>query len=131
MNAFSRFEDIIAWKKSREISLKIFKLTQSSEFNSDIKLRTQMRGSSGSIMDNIAEGYGRGGNREFKQFLWISKGSAVELKSQLYRCFDRKWLSEDGFNKLYEDVEEVEKIISGLINHLSNSETKGRKYNNK
>jgi four helix bundle protein len=87
-----------------------------------------MMRSSGSIMDNIAEGFGRGGDKEFKQFLWISKGSASELRSQIYRAYDREFFSEPAFKMIMEKANEVEKMIKGLINHIRRSDLKGLKY---
>jgi four helix bundle protein len=82
-------------------------------------------------MDNIAEGFDRGGNKEFVQFLFTSISSASESKSQLYRILDRNYISEDRFNHLYKDCDEVKKIISGLITYLSESDLKGRKFKNR
>lgn len=83
------FEDIIAWQKARELDKVIFNLIQNSTIKSDFALKDQMLRSSGSIMDNIAEGFDRDGNKEFIHFLTISKGSCSELRSQLYRAMDR------------------------------------------
>ncbi len=131
MSTFSRFEDIEAWQKSRVLANLIFNITKKTEFDSDRKLRGQMNASSGSIMDNIAEGQGRGGNKEFVQFLWISKGSSTELRSQLYRCFDRKWIDKITFDELFTQAETIEKMIQGLISYLQKSENKGIKYKNR
>lgn len=100
MSKISKFEDIEAWQRSRLLSQKIYSLTDGNAFKNDTRLKVQMNGSAGSLMDNIAEGFGRGGNKEFIQFLWISKGSASELKSQLYRCLDRKWVDNKSFDIL-------------------------------
>ena len=131
MGKFERFEDIEAWRFARVLSNEIFELTKAEVFDDDRKLKYQMNGSSGSMMDNIAEGFGRGGNREFSQFLWISKGSTAELKSQLYRCKDRKWVDNDYFNNLYNQADTIEKMIQGLLNYLSKSDKKGIKYKNR
>ncbi len=84
MAHIEKFEDIIAWQKARDNDKMVYELTHNSSFSKDFSLIDQMRRSSGSIMDNIAEGFERGGNKEFIQFLYISKGSASELRSQLY-----------------------------------------------
>lgn len=80
------------------------------------------------MMDNIAEGFGRGGNREFIQFLGISKGSANEVKSQLYRVLDREYCTEDEFQILYEQVTEVIRMTDSLIGYLTQTEIRGRKF---
>ena len=131
MSTFSKFEDIEAWQKARILGELIFSLTKKKIFDSDYKLRGQMNGSSGSIMDNIAEGQGRGGNKEFVQFLWISKGSSAELRSQLYRCLERNWIDKNTFDDLYNQAETIEKMIQGIINYLQNSDSKGIKYKNR
>jgi len=131
MSTFSKFEDIEAWQKARILGDLIFSLTKKKIFDSDYKLRGQMNGSSGSIMDNIAEGQGRGGNKEFVQFLWISKGSSAELRSQLYRCLERNWIDKNTFDDLYNQAETIEKMIQGIINYLQNSDSKGIKYKNR
>ncbi len=88
MSSFNQFEEIKAWQKARTLAKLVYDIVSNPRFKNDNRLRSQMLGSSGSIMDNIAEGQGRGGNKEFKQFLWIAKGSFSELRSQLYRSFD-------------------------------------------
>lgn len=130
MATFKSFEEIKAWQKARVLADLIFKVVSDSKFDDDRRLRNQMYGSSCSIMDNIAEGQGRGGSKEFKQFLWISKGSSAELHSQLYRSLDRNFITKDIFNDLFSKADEIEKMIKGLINHIENSELKGLKYKN-
>ena len=128
MATFNRFEDIIAWQKARELCKMIHQYTLRNNFSKDFKLVSQIKGSSGSSMDNIAEGFERGGNKEFSQFLFISKGSTGETRSQLYRALDNGYISEEDFQKAYQLAEEVGKLDSGLINHLNASEIKGTKY---
>ncbi len=79
-------------------------------------------------MDNIAEGQARGGDNEFKQFLWIAKGSTAELRSQLYRCHDRQFIDQNTFEDLSSKSKEIEKMIVGLINHIKKSEIAGLKF---
>lgn len=103
-------------------------LISNSSLSKDYKLKDQINGSSGSIMDNIAEGFGRGGNVEFIQFLEISHGSACECQSQLYRIIDRKYIPEEKFTELYNLCEEIKKMNVSLIHHLSSAENTGIKY---
>lgn len=128
MSTFSRFEDILAWQKARELCKYINVLTEKEKFSKDFKLVSQIKGSSGSAMDNIAEGFERGGNKEFIQFLFISKGSAGETRSQLYRALDNEYINKEEFKQTYELAHEVGKLDSGLINHLKTSQFKGDKY---
>ena len=90
MRTFQKFEDIIAWQKARLLCKYINSITEKEKFSRDFKLISQIKGSSGSAMDNIAEGFERGGNKEFIQFLFISKGSAGETRSQLCRALDNE-----------------------------------------
>lgn len=96
-----RFEDLEIWQEARVLSKVIFQLTQKTPFRNDFKLKNQIKGSSGSTMDNIAEGFERGGNREFIQFLSIARGSCGETRSQLYRSYDYKYISDEEFNELH------------------------------
>ncbi|MEM9720887.1 MAG: four helix bundle protein [Bacteroidota bacterium] len=128
MAKLERFEDLEAWKIARELANDIFTLSSAGEISKDFSLKDQMRRSSGSIMDNIAEGFGRGGNKEFIRFLFISKGSISELQSQLYRALDRGYLSKEEFNSTYKKADRIAKIVHGLIKYLKNSELRGKKY---
>ena len=130
MGTFQKFEDLIAWQKARLLCQVINDFTNKELFAKDFKLVSQIKSSSGSAMDNIAEGFERGGNKEFKQFLFISKGSAGETRSQLYRALDNKYIDQDEFQKAYDLADEVGKLIRGLINHLKQSELKGDKFKN-
>ena len=128
MSIFKRFEDIQVWQKSRVLANEVDQITKREVFRHDRRLKDQMLGSSGSVMDNIAEGYRRGGNKEFKQFLWIANGSLAELKPQLYRALDKEIITKSEFPDLYAKSDEIGKMISGLIKHLKNSEMRGTKY---
>lgn len=128
MATFNRFEDIIGWQKARVLCKIINDYTQRRPFSKDFKLISQIKSSSGSAMDNIAEGFERGGNKEFSQFLSISKGSAGETKSQLYRALDNKYISETEFQEAYNLADEVGKLTGALMNHLKSSELKGNKF---
>lgn len=90
-----RLEEIHSWQKARELNNKIGGLIDGGRFKRNYKLIDQIERSAGSIMDNIAEGFERSGNREFVQFLYISKGSAGEFRSQLYRALDRNYINKN------------------------------------
>lgn len=107
---------------------KIYILINEGSFKTDFKLRDQINSASGSIMDNIAEGFERDGKREFIQFLSISKGSAGEVRSQLYRALDRHHISEHVFNELKDEAIVISKLISKFMSYLNESDFKGTKY---
>ena len=131
MASFKKFEDIDAWQIAREISKEIYKKSSIGKFAQDFELRKQARRSSGSMMDNIAEGFDRGGKNEFVQFLSIGKGSGGELKSQLYRALDNDCISEVEFNELYSKTDTYTRMVSGLISYLNQSSIKGEKFKNR
>jgi four helix bundle protein len=128
MATIKRFEDLEVWQKARLLENKIFELMQVAKLSKDFELKNQMNKSAGSIMDNIAEGFGRGSRNEFIQFLTISRGSLTELQSQLYRCFDRKYLLNDEFSVCYSLAEEVGKMLSTFIAYLNKSDMAGNKF---
>ena len=122
------FEDLKIWKMAREFCLDIIRITGYEQFSKDYKLKDQIKASSGSIMDNIAEGFERGGNKEFIQFLAISKGSSGEARSQLHRAFDNQYIQEEEYHLLCQKAKDISKSISALITYLKQSEMKGTKY---
>lgn len=128
MATFRNFEEIEVWQLARKLADKIYSITIQGSFAKDYKLRDQINGSSGSIMDNIAEGFERDGVREFIQFLSIAKGSAGETRAQLYRALDRKHISIDQFDELKGEAIQISKQLSGLIRYLQKSGIKGVKY---
>jgi four helix bundle protein len=123
-----RFEDLEIWKTSRELCKFVFELTSKEIFNKDFKFRDQIRASSGSTMDNIAEGFERGGNKEFLQFLYISKGSCGETRSQGYRAFDFNYITQVELDKLIVLTVAQSAKTANLIKYLKDSELKGAKF---
>lgn len=99
MSTVATIEDLEIWTLARALANDIYSLTSQECYNRDYGLRTQMLNSSGSIMDNIAEGHGRKGNKEFTNFLSIAQGSSNELRSQLFRSLDRNFISIDQFKE--------------------------------
>lgn len=119
MGKFNSFEEIISWQKARELNTEIYKTTNSSNlFSKDYGLRDQIRRASISISSNIAEGFERQTTKEFIRFLYIAKASAGEVRSQLYVAFDINYISKDEFEHLKIKVNEVSKLISGLLKYL-------------
>ena len=130
MATITRFEDIEGWKKARELAQTVYQLTDSTAIARDFGLRDQLRRAAVSVMANIAEGFGRGGNREFILFLGHARGSCAELKSHFYVALDAGLLSKQGFARLYELASEMEGLVSGFMKYLQNSEARGRKFKN-
>ncbi|MEZ4971110.1 MAG: four helix bundle protein [Flavobacteriaceae bacterium] len=128
MAKVERFEDLEIWQLARKICNKVYQIFETTSLSDNYAFRNQMDKSSGSIMDNISEGFERNGNREFIQFLSIAKASCGELRSQLYRVLDRNHIDKASFEVLYEMVVLESKKISSFINYLSRSEYKGSKF---
>ncbi len=122
------FEDLDVWQLARKLSCDIYELTKLGSFSKDYSLRDQINKSCGSVMDNIAEGFERGGNREFVQFLAIAKGSAGEVRSQITRAFDRKHINEETYESLRNEALTISKKLSGFMNYLKESDIKGIKF---
>jgi four helix bundle protein len=128
MATINQFEDLETWQKARVLSNRIYELTLKGSFSRDYKLKDQINGASGSVMDNIAEGFERGGTNEFIQSLTYSKGSAGETRSQLTRAHDRRHITTEEFELLKREVLTISKMISGLIEYLKRSGFRGTKF---
>lgn len=128
MATIKKFEDLKIWQMSRKLSCKVFMLTEKGQFVKDFGFKGQIKDAIGSVMDNIAEGFGRGGNKEFVNFLSMSVGSCCEVKSQLYRALDWKYISEEEFKECSTMSEEIISKIGSLINYLNQSDLKGEKF---
>jgi four helix bundle protein len=129
MASLTRFEEIAAWQKARMLTRRIYEVTGRGAFARDFELRHQIRRAAVSSMSNIAEGFERDGNSEFRQFLAIAKGSAGEVKSQLYVALDAGYLSPEEFEELYRLASETGQLIGGFSRYLSGTELRGAKYN--
>jgi four helix bundle protein len=129
MATIKRFEDIEIWQLSATLDIEIFRLTEENQhLVRDFKFKGQILGSSGSIMDNIAEGFERGGNREFIQFLSFSKGSAGELRSQIRRCYNRGYITNEVHSDFIRKCEAISERLNNFMRYLNRSEYKGNKF---
>ena len=128
MATINRFEDLEIWKEARRLAKEIHFISVETELRSDLRFKNQIKSSSGSVMDNIAEGFERDGNLEFRQFLSIAKGSAGETRSQLYRVFDFEYISEQKFEVLKTDYENLSGKIKNFITYLNKKDFKGNKF---
>jgi len=130
MATIERFEDLEICKKARELNKCVLEICKYPLLSKDFEMVRHLKKISGSIMDNIAEGFSRGGNIEFRQFLSISKGSSGEIKSQLYRSLDAEYIEQIEFEELYKLADDISKMASSLINYLNNCDIKGNKFKN-
>lgn len=128
MNMIHCFEDLKVWQKARALNVKVYQLTLNETFSKDFGLKNQIRNASVSISSNIAEGFERNGNKEFSQFLSIAKGSAGEVRSQLYLAKDLEYIPEENVQTLVDDLKEISKMLNGLIRYLKETELKGSKF---
>lgn len=128
MAKIKKFEEIESWKKARKLASEIYQLTSTGKFARDFGLKDQIRRASVSILSNIAEGFERGGDQEFLQFLAVAKGSCGELRAQLYVALDQNYFSEKHFEILSQPALEVGQLISGLMKYLKQSDLRGSKY---
>jgi four helix bundle protein len=128
MATIERFEEIISWQEARTLNKTIGSLIDDERFKRNFRLVNQIEGSAGSIMDNIAEGFERGGNKEFIQFLYIAKASCGEFRSQLYRALDREYINQEEFDIFSVHAKKISNLIQKLVNYLQESEIKGLKF---
>jgi four helix bundle protein len=128
MTSIRRFEEIDAWQKARLLTKSIYKCSSQNRFAKDYGLCDQIRRAAVSIMSNIAEGFGRGGNKELVHFLSTARGSVSELQSQLYVALDADYITADQFKQLYTKAQETGRLISGFTRYLNRSAMKGSKF---
>jgi four helix bundle protein len=128
MATVKRFEDLEIWQEARRLSKEIIIISKTTELKTDYKFKEQIKGSSGSVMDNIAEGFERDGNLEFRQFLSVAKGSSGETRSQVYRLFDNDYINEEQQKLLVSDYEKLSIKIHNFITYLNKKDFKGTKF---
>ncbi len=128
MSKVNRFEELVVWQKARELSKDIYSYTKRGEFKFDTRFVQQIRAASGSVMDNIAEGFERAGNKEFINFLYIAKGSCGEVRSQIARALDAEYINDEEYRLLYIKCINLSSNIMKFISSITESEYKGPKY---
>lgn len=128
MATITRFEDLEIWQEARRLAKEIHFISLETELKTDFRFRDQIKAASGSVMDNIAVGFERNGNLEFRQFLSIAKGSAGETRSQLYRVLDFNYINEEKFTILKIDYENLSGKINNFISYLNKKDFKGTKF---
>jgi len=115
-----RFEELECWKETRILVRMVYdSINKNKKFKRDYRLRNQATAAAVSTMSNIAEGFSRHSNKEFIQFLFVSKSSAAEVQSIYYVALDQNYISKENFEGVYNQAEKVSKLDSGLISYLS------------
>ncbi|GHE70152.1 four helix bundle protein [Roseivirga thermotolerans] len=128
MALINKIGDLKIWQEARVLDKLVFEFLYNNSYLKDYDLKNQVNSASGSIMDNLAEGFGRGGNMEFRQFLTVARGFCAEVRSKVIRATDRNYTTIDQSNELLEKLELVTKTINGFIKYLNNTDLKGSKY---
>ncbi|HEY8695938.1 MAG TPA: four helix bundle protein [Chloroflexota bacterium] len=128
MSTITRFEDIQAWQATNHLQQFVDDIIRSPQFARDLKLRDQMRAAAVSAMSNIAEGFERGGNREFQQFLSQAKGSVGEIRAQLYAARNSNYISDEQFERTSKVALDAERLIGGFMRYLRSTEIRGPKF---
>lgn len=128
MPTIERFEDLRVWQEARALANEIYAVSRCEPFASDWDLVRQIRRAATSILSNIAEGFERGSNTEFVQFLYVARASAGEVRSQLHIALDQSYLPEADFDRLYSDCLTLSRRLSNFIDYLKKSDYKGHKF---
>lgn len=128
MSKIEHFEDIDAWKKARKLTKVIYEITGQGKIATDFSLRDQLRRASVSIMANIAEGFERGGNKEFRQFLAQAKGSVGEIKSILYAALDASMITSEQFQIIAGLAGDTSRLLAGFLRYLKDTDKRGSKF---
>ena len=128
MAEIKRFEDIEAWQRARQLVQAIYEISSLGDFAKDFGLKEQIRRAAVSVMSNIAEGFERGGDKEFLQFLALAKASGGEVRSQLYVALDQNSLNEAQFRSISEQAIQISQLIAGFMRYLQQSDLRWSKY---
>lgn len=128
MDKVQKFEDLLIFQRAKELCIEVYKLTKQGEFKYDSRFQQQIRAAAGSIMDNIAEGFEREGNKEFINFLYIAKGSCGEVRSQIIRAHSVGFINDETYQNLYTFCIGLSKGIASFIHSQKTSGYKGAKY---
>lgn len=128
MKKVESFEDMVVWQKARELTKRVYEVTKGKTFSGDFSLVDQIRRATVSILSNIAEGFERGSNAEFIQFLYVAKGSCGEVRAQLYVARDQGYVALEDFDSLKNLARQVAGMLGNLIEYLKGSELKGTKF---
>ena len=121
-------EELLVWQRARELVNNVYSLTKKQNFRRDFSLVDQIRRATISVMSNIAEGYERGSNTEFIQFLYITKASCGEVRTQLLIALDQGYINKEELEKAKELALKVSGMLSNFIAYLKRSKLKGDKY---
>ena len=127
MARIEKFEDIEAWKKGRKLVNVIYDISNKEPFTHDYGLKDQIRRAAVSVISNIAEGFERDTNPDFRRFLAIAKGSVGEIEAQLYVALDQSYITQKQFDSITALASEIKKLISGFMIYLKQSDNKNRK----
>lgn len=128
MATITKLEDLAIWQDARRLSKDIISISNNTDLNKDFRFKAQIKDFSGSVMNNIAEGFERNGNAEFRQFLSIAKGSAGESRSQLYRVYDNSYINEEQLKFLVAESGKLSVKIHNFITYLNEKDYKGTKF---
>ena len=128
MAVVERFEELRIWQMARELCQEVYLHTETQPWKTDTRFVQQIRAAAGSVMDNIAEGFERDGNKEFIQFLYVAKGSCGEVRSQIIRASDTNFLNHTDAKRLYNVCLELSSAIAAFIKSLKKSSITGSKY---
>ena len=122
------FEDLDIWKKARQLTQQIYRTAKGDKFSRDHAFRDQIQKAAISVMSNIAEGFERGGNQEFIQFLYVAKASCGEVRSQLYIALDQGYIPEPQSYEMIKSCRRLSGMIPNMIAYLRRSGMKGEKF---